>query len=95
MNITCTPRRIAQTGFTLVVLLIATTLSVYKPRGLTSFGLAAQDETPARIGAATAGGFLAAGRPRWVNLSYIVLVLLVVLFIIRHLAGGGMGNHGM
>jgi len=31
------------------------------------------------------------GIPRWVKILGIVVILLVLLFVIMHLAGGGMG----
>jgi len=31
------------------------------------------------------------GTPRWVKILGIVVILLVLLFVIMHLAGGGMG----
>lgn len=33
------------------------------------------------------------GRPRWVKAFGIATLTLVVLFVIIHLAGGGMGHH--
>jgi hypothetical protein len=35
----------------------------------------------------------AAPMPRWVKVFGIIAVALVLIFIINHLAGGGMGNH--
>ncbi|WP_426998463.1 hypothetical protein [Pseudarthrobacter sp. N5] len=34
-----------------------------------------------------------AGAPRWVKVFGIIAVVLVLLFVISHLAGGGMGGH--
>lgn len=31
--------------------------------------------------------------PRWVRISTVVAVALVVVFVVVHLAGGGMGGH--
>ncbi|MDA1193131.1 MAG: hypothetical protein O3A46_15755 [Candidatus Poribacteria bacterium] len=31
--------------------------------------------------------------PRWVKLFGIVVLILLVVFVIAHLAGGGLGNH--
>ena len=85
---------IADAGAAVLVLLIATALSVYKPRGLTAFGRAAQEAMSPETGGLAVGRLQATGRPRWVTVSYAVVVLLVALFVIRHLASGGMGNHG-
>lgn len=34
-----------------------------------------------------------AGAPRWVKVFGIIAVVLVLLFVISHLAGGGIGGH--
>ncbi len=31
--------------------------------------------------------------PRWVKVSGIIFIILILLFVILHLAGGGMGGH--
>ena len=31
------------------------------------------------------------GTPRWVKILVVLAILLIVLFVIMHLAGGGMG----
>jgi hypothetical protein len=31
--------------------------------------------------------------PRWVKVFGIITLILILVFIILHLAGGGMGNH--
>jgi hypothetical protein len=33
------------------------------------------------------------GTPRWVKVSGIIGAVLVLLFVIRHLTGGGLGGH--
>jgi hypothetical protein len=33
------------------------------------------------------------GPPRWVKVFGIIFIALVVLFVILHLAGGGLGDH--
>lgn len=33
--------------------------------------------------------------PRWVKILIAVFIILVVLFVIAHLLGFGMGGHGM
>ncbi len=32
--------------------------------------------------------------PRWVIVFGIIALVLILLFVINHLAGGGMGGHG-
>lgn len=34
-----------------------------------------------------------AGAPRWVKVSAAIAVVLVVVFVVVHLAGGGMAGH--
>lgn len=86
---------IADAGAALIVLLIATGLSVYKPRGLTPYGLGAQEQADiANLASRPAATSSASSRPRWVTWSGVVVLLLALLFVIRHLAGGGLANHG-
>jgi len=33
------------------------------------------------------------GTPRWVKVVGAVLVVLLVIFVLQHLLGGGLGNH--
>jgi hypothetical protein len=33
------------------------------------------------------------GTPRWVYVSGIIAIVLVLLFVVMHLAGGGLGGH--
>lgn len=33
------------------------------------------------------------GAPRWVRVSGIIAIVLVVVFVIVHVAGGGLGHH--
>ncbi len=70
----------------LVVLLVATALSVFKPQGLTRFG-----RTQMNSGADTNGLINA---PRWVRVfGIIVIVALVAIVLIKHLASGGLSHH--
>ena len=91
---------VVDAGAALAVLLVATALSVYKPRGMTRYGQGQQQrESPNVIGGT--GDDIGAGlgrgststRPRWVTMSGVIVIALVLLFIIRHLAGGGLGGH--
>jgi len=70
----------------IVVLLVATALSLFKPQGLTPFGRKQQSSL------ADASNEISA--PRWVRVFGIaVLVVLVAAFLIKHLTGGGLSHH--
>ena len=99
---------VANAGAALLVLLVATTLSVYKPRGMTRYGQRKQheqhmvthmadvpsyrdsngDDTGVRPGRGST-----TSTPRWVYVSGIIVIVLVLLFVILHLTGGGFGGH--
>lgn len=75
-------------SFALFILLLNTALSVYKPLGLTRYGLRKQQEK----NKATMNRESAKGK----NLGkyfLLAIIILLLLFIIRHLAGGGFGGH--
>jgi hypothetical protein len=80
---------IADAGAAIFVLLLATVLSIYKPRGLTPYGRRMQlEESVAPL----------AGRPaiaaaQWGRYVLIAFVALVLVFLIVHLAGGGLHGH--
>lgn len=80
---------VVDAGAALLVLLVATILSVYKPWGLTAYGLRKQrglsDESQQSL--QTTGS-------SWGLYVVFGLVGLVILFAIVHLAGGGLGQHG-
>lgn len=70
----------------IVVLLVATALSVFKPQGLTPFGRSQQSSPVSASGAISA--------PRWVRVfGIVVLVVLVAAFLIKHLTSGGLSHH--
>lgn len=79
---------VADSSLALVALLVATTLAVYKPRGMTRYGARKQHEhsDTARLGASSATGM-----PRWVKI--LGLIGIVVLFVGSMFAGHG-GSHG-
>lgn len=83
----------------LILLLIATVLGVYKPLGLTPYGTRKQDEQRQVFALtkfappATAGATVASNRPGWMYLFSMIAVGLLLLFVILHLAGGGLGRH--
>lgn len=79
---------VADAGAAVVVLLIATTLSVYKPRGLTPYGRRKPQEEQG----------LPSDRPapatsRWGRYVLLAILAFALLFIVRHLAGGGLHGH--
>jgi len=87
----------------LLVLLVNTTLSVYKPRGLTWYGrriqaqqraTAVAEQPPSPLPARTATSRGAVGRsPRWAYIVGFHALVLGALFVVLHLAGGGFGGH--
>jgi hypothetical protein len=85
----------------LLVLLVATTLSVYKPKGMTAYGRRKQYEQLSYLPPGYSGSRLAAfgvrpstnSTPRWSYVFGIIVVVLILLFVILHLMGGGLGGH--
>ena len=77
---------VADAAAALFALLVATTLSVYKPWGLTSYGrredVVAMNSSRASI-----------ANPLWSRLWLLGVVVAVTLFVILHLMTGGMGHH--
>lgn len=92
---------VIHSGGGLLALLAATILSVYKPWGLTTYGRRKQRERSdisqprslTDISNEEAGGKMTAGVP-WGFYILIGLSGLALLFVIVHLAGGGLGQHG-
>lgn len=69
----------------IIVLLVATALSVFKPQGMTPFG---------RNQSSRPDEFDQTGTPRWVRVfGIIVAVILIAFVLIKHLAGGGLSHH--
>jgi hypothetical protein len=79
---------IADAGAALFVLLVTTALSVYKPWGMTPYGLRQQYDAAAVPRPALVRRPPSAGR--YVLLGIIVFFVIVVIF---HLAGGGLHGH--
>jgi hypothetical protein len=92
-------------GAALLVLLVATTLSVYKPWGTTRYGRRKQQqERRETLGErslpappalpdpenVTTGDGLAIG----IIIILALVVVLVAAFVVLHLTGGGLGSHG-
>jgi hypothetical protein len=73
----------------LVALLVNVTLSVYKPRGLTAYGRHKQARQHQLSGGDT-------GRaPRWIQTLAFIVIGLILLFVVLHLTGRGLGSlHG-
>ena len=76
----------------LLVLLAAAALAVYKPAGMTRYGVRKQrEEGNVRVGS---GLGLATSTPRWVKVFGIVVIVLILLVGIMMLVGGhGPGAH--
>jgi hypothetical protein len=79
---------VVDAALAIVVLLIATTLSIYKPWGKTRLGR--RTEQTALSPAAAA----AAGWPMGLKIFVAVVAAAVVAFLAIHLAGGGLSHHG-
>ncbi|MFO0809010.1 MAG: hypothetical protein U0746_10330 [Gemmataceae bacterium] len=84
---------VANAGAALLVLLVATTLSVYKPWGRTGYGRRKHQERGGTgDGTRVRPVRSTAGTPRRV---YVLggVVVLVLLLVVLHLAGLGLGGH--
>jgi hypothetical protein len=86
---------VADAGAALLVLLVATTLAVYKPRGITPYGARKQSEqgdSSSSTGAKPGRGSTI-GPPRWVKVFGMIVIVLVLLFAILHLTGHSPRGH--
>ncbi len=81
---------VAHAGGGLLVLIAATTLSVYKPWGRTSYGRRKQPEWHQDVGVDPPATIASTPWGIYVLLGTIGLVLV---FVVRHLIGGGHGGH--
>jgi len=95
---------VANAGAALLVLFVATTLSVYKPWGMTRYGRRKQHEQrtgvaavwppyPENDDAVESARGLTTSTPRSVYVFWIIVIVLVLLFVILHLTGRGLGGH--
>jgi hypothetical protein len=93
---------VVHAGGGLLVLLAATVLSVFKPWGMTPYGLRKQHERgklpladlPARSKADVEVVPVASTKtPRWVYIVGIHVIGLALLFLVMHLTGGGLRSH--
>lgn len=80
---------VVDAGAALLVLLVATVLSVYKPWGLTAYGRRMQ-----RGRSEKSEKSLQTTGTSWGIYVVFGLIGLVILFAIVHLAGSGLGQHG-
>ncbi len=74
----------------LAVLVVATALSVYKPRGMTRYGRRKQQHAQGSILDAPVGEAVI-GSPNWVRAFWIIGIVLFLHFVLLHLAGHGLG----
>jgi len=78
---------VADAGAALFVLLITTALSVYKPWGMTAYGLRKQNEETAWHPPTTR-------RPApWGKYVLMAIIGIVALVVLWHLVGGGLHGH--
>ena len=93
---------VLHSGGALLVLLVNTMLSVYKPWGRTRYGLRKQREQrevlpvdllsrPESDVEVVLGSTSKA--PRWVSVVGILAIVLTLLFLVAHFIGGGMRSH--
>ncbi|HQU43762.1 MAG TPA: hypothetical protein PK867_13180, partial [Pirellulales bacterium] len=94
-------RLVAVAGAALLALLTATTLAIYKPRGMTAYGRRKQRhrrETPRaaparQMRADPTNGATGAGRRSGVKVVVAAIGVIVLVAVVLHLVGGGHGNH--
>lgn len=86
-------------GVGLLVLLTIEVLNVYKPVGMTAYGRRKASQVAVRSGSidddrsGSSRGSAATRTPRWVRVVGIHAIGLVLLFVVMHLAGGGLRSH--
>jgi hypothetical protein len=105
---------VADAGAALLALLVATSLAVYKPHGMTPYGRRRISQSIQSQTTRPTGGAHVAQRPsvprsdgpgverdrgsitstpRWVYVSGIIAVVIVLVFVVLHLTGHGLGGH--
>jgi hypothetical protein len=78
-------------GGGLLVLLTAATLAVYKPQGLTVYGVRRRERGGARTEPELTS---ATSTPRWVKVFGVALIILTLMLVVMLLGGGhGPGAH--
>ena len=86
---------VAIAGAALLALLVAATLAVFKPRGLTPYGQGKQlrgtsvAKTSADPGNETTGD----GRSLAAKILLVVISVIILVLVVLHLTGGTFGNH--
>src|SRR5437764_3673008 len=78
---------VAAAGAAVPILLLLTALSVYKLRGVTPRGVAGLRDVLSDTASTIAS-------PQWVRMLGFAAIVLVVLFVVSHLTGNGLGGHG-
>lgn len=73
---------VADAGVAVLVLLVITTLSVFKPWGKTRYGRRADNETAVK------------GLPSGLKLLLAAIGVIVLGFLVLHVLGGGLAHHG-
>jgi len=81
---------VANAGAALLMLLVVTTLSIYKPKGMTPYGWRKQHEQGHT--SAEPDSISTNGTSRWVCLFGCLAIVLILLFVILHLTGRGLGH---
>jgi len=71
------------------LLLVATTLGVYKPWGLTRYGRRKQQERRKKVEQQPDNK-----TPLGVKIFYAVIGVLLLVVVVLHLSGHGFGSHG-
>ncbi len=79
---------VGDAGAALLALLVNATLSVYKPRGMTAYGRR-KVYGQGQVSDSSIGDVV--GASPWMKASMMIVLGLVLLFLILHLAGGGLG----
>jgi hypothetical protein len=80
---------IADAGAALFILLVAITLSIYKPWGRTPYGMQKLNERPKNVSV-----HKSTRTKPWILYVLLGLICLVILlFIVMHLTGAGLGKH--
>jgi hypothetical protein len=76
---------VADAAAAVLVLVVATTLGLYKPRGMTRYGARKNREE---------GGLPEdQSAPRWVKTFGGIVIVLILIFVILHITGHGLGRH--
>jgi len=78
---------VAAAGAAVPILLLLTALSVYKLRGVTPRGVAGLRDVLSDTASTIAS-------PQWVRMLGFAAIILIVLFVVSHLTGNGLGGHG-